>query len=318
MMPTIRSILLRRMSLVCLSLMTVVGTVSGISRRTYHNPRYTELNYGLVLTLNSGLSALQTPSTDIKQKTGLTFGATIEGTYFHSKYFGVTGGIGFMRWSDNLQLENKTFTWQDVPDIEGETYDHSVNLHSLKERVQIYYFDLPIKVNVMLPIRFFGMMISVGVMPSFPISNRSHTEASLQHSGFYPQWNLNFDVRKYGFYESDDFTTSYTFKPNPQIFAIGAFDLIFSITQNVELFVGIEAQYGFINLVKKTRKNAIGFINDSPQGIIYHPFMEKYRTLLETTEFTGTIHPYAFNLRFGLRLLKFSLRRNGYSNYGKD
>ena len=299
---------------VCFLNLYLSSVLFAINNKPISNIRYTEIGHVFSFCLDGGVSLCQYPETGLTKKKGITGGIHVEYAFFCNKFLGFAVDLGSFRWNNEISLFDKTYTWNNVYDTEGESYDHNVYLHSIKEQLTTYYIDIPLKIELMLPLSKVGALLSFGASPALPVYNTSKTQASLEHVGYYSQYGMIIDVPKFGFYKSNNFRQSYqNLKVGFQVFALASLDFIISLKDEVELFLGAEIRYGTLNMYRKTHKETIGFRNDSPQGDIYHPFMNNYSSLIKTTEVSNKLHPYTLSLRLGMRFNHYGIRKNGYA-----
>lgn len=224
--------------------------------------------------------------------------------YFFMPEWGVGVGADFSTYGSRAKL-NTTIQWDGQADTDGEIYNHRATTHDWQEDQRTYMLSIPITVQYQH--RFndkVGIFTALGGFVGMPLVSNYHlVSGSVEHRGFYPQWNLELHgLANHDFYTEyigNDFTKdphSISFKP---IAAGVKVDLgvIVPLTKQLDLFAGV---YGSVvcNDIQ-SGQHELGWQQTAYSDYRQHAFMPEYQGIANST-YTNAVRPWAVGIKVGV------------------
>ena len=224
--------------------------------------------------------------------------------YFFTSEWGLGIGADFSTYGSRGKL-NTTLQWDGQSDSEGEKYDHRAVTHDWQENQRTYMLSIPLTVQYQH--RFndkVGIFTALGGFVGLPlISNYRLVSGSVEHRGYYPQWNLElFDLDNHDFY-TEQIGDAFTKEQHPlslkQIAAGVKLDLgvIVPLSKQLDLFAGV---YGSVvcNDIQ-SEQHELGWQQTAFTDYRQHAFMPEYQGLVNSTS-THAVRPWAAGIKIGV------------------
>lgn len=224
--------------------------------------------------------------------------------YFFMPEWGVGVGADFSTYGSRAKL-NTTIQWDGQADTDGEIYNHRATTHDWQEDQRTYMLSIPITVQYQH--RFndkVGIFTALGGFVGMPLVSNYHlVSGSVEHRGFYPQWNLELHgLANHDFYTEyigNDFTKdphSISFKP----IAAGVkadLGVIVPLTKQLDLFAGV---YGSVvcNDIQ-SEQHELGWQQTAYSDYRQHAFMPEYQGIANST-YTNAVRPWAVGIKVGV------------------
>lgn len=247
--------------------------------------------------------------------------ANIGYTYFFVPTVGIGTGAHISHYGSVANLTGefgKTIdAWNGITDSDGEQYDHRVRMQNWKERQVIYMVEIPLALHFQQNWGYrTGLYAQVGAKFGLPVySDYKVIGGSMRHIGEYNYTTKDVlgmyeDLYEFGFEDNQGQTAAVKGLPTKDnrqfryniaaFFELGA---LFQVSQRVDLFLGIYANYGFSNIdpYQDDTKQDIGFKNE------LHPFMNDYQGVLVTKQaqgkgINGGINALSAGIKFGINV----------------
>lgn len=247
--------------------------------------------------------------------------ANIGYTYFFLPWMGIGTGAHISHYGSVAILTGEygknIESWNSVSDDDGDTYNHRVRMQNWKERQVIYMVEIPLALHFQQNWGYrTGLYAQVGAKFGLPVySDYKVLGGSMRHVGEYPEysWNIfgvNETAHGFGLEDNQGQTAAVKGIPTKEnrqfkyniaaFFEIGA---LFQVSNHVDLFLGIYANYGFsdIDPYKGETKQDIGFKND------VHQFMNEYQGVLAAKQvqgkgINGGINALSGGIKFGVNV----------------
>ena len=222
---------------------------------------------------------------------------------FFTPHVGLGIGANFSHYGSNASLSG-TAQWNGVMDTDGESYNHLTIIHSLKDRQDIYWVEIPLTFYFVWPIATdLSLQVEAGAKYGLPIMHSASYHADIEHQGDYGIWGMNlYDVPGHGFYRERDFQDSYPIRPKNQLSLFLKLGVSYEISRNIHLFGNIYGDYGVLNILQRGQ-NELGFQNDRSGMAKTHAFMPAYHGLLKTNSISSQSHPIQVGLEIGIRFV---------------
>ena len=224
--------------------------------------------------------------------------------YFFTPEWGLGIGADFSTYGSRGKL-NTTLQWDGQSDSEGENYNHRAVTHDWQENQRTYMLSIPLTVQYQH--RFndkVGIFTALGGFVGLPlISNYRLVSGSVEHRGYYPQWNLElFDLDNHDFY-TEQIGDAFTKEQHPlslkQIAAGVKLDLgvIVPLSKQLDLFAGV---YGSVvcNDIQ-SEQHELGWQQTAFTDYRQHAFMPEYQGLVNSTS-THAVRPWAAGIKIGV------------------
>lgn len=249
----------------------------------------------------------------------------VEYAYYFHQNWGVYVGLGFSAFGSYGVLNN-TNTWTSQGDSDGEQYDHLALTHDWKEQQITHIVDLPIGIQCQYPINDDNLRIygGLGVRVGVPVYNKlALRSGTLEHQGYYPQWNMLIREGEGNMTGDRDFYTEtigeqwstdrQSLEQKKISLAVEAnIGVMVPMTQQLDLLCGLYCQVGTLNLnpTAQADRNDIGWqqsgnipsakhYEDAAMAYRNHTFMNEYNGLLSTNLATAT-RPWGVGLTVGI------------------
>lgn len=274
---------------------------------------------GFHLTLGGGLG-LQSFDYDIGEDgsrgSKIGYGAEIGARYYFTRNIGVGVGLGFSRYSTSSKYDNALFEYNGLVDsYDGRSYDSRITLMNWKESQITYFLDIP--VMFLWQKKFdkkeaFGMYFGAGLKFQIPIESTYKVKrGSLNLSAYFPDFNINFgdeiDIKEKGLGDDDKLRPSGDNDLKLGMSLAGELGFLVTLSPRIDLMLGISADYGLLNIKKKTDNKLASPVEDYTLENVAPGENIDYRGVLNTSEI-GSIHPFSVKGNVGLKIKLGKLR----------
>jgi hypothetical protein len=119
-----------------------------------------------------------------------SYSGSIEVGYYFMKLVGLSTGVGYNSYSNQLQLALYTSKLNSV-DSENEAYELRVSGKSINEEQKISFITIPVSLNLRLPIgRTFGFFLQPGIKLAIPLGKNYQSSGTFTYKGYYPAYNV--------------------------------------------------------------------------------------------------------------------------------
>lgn len=130
----------------------------------------------------------------------LSFGASLEAGYFFTPFLGISMGVGYNSWTQEIGLK-KYETNYSTTDSEDEFYEMRVAGNTIKE-IQTYNV-LICPVSLIMRIQFtekLGLFLQPGINVGIPLNTTYNSSGIFSYSGYYPAYPVLLEnIPEYGF-----------------------------------------------------------------------------------------------------------------------
>jgi len=188
------------------------------------------------------------------------FGNVLEVGYsyfFHPK-MGVGLGVGISKISAKAELKNggSIVINDEEYDADYPTYEMVFKCKDFAEKQNIWAIEVPLTFQFehkMGAAKRNGIFASLGVKGYFPISARTNfTGGDIHLSGYDPYLNCHWEMDMPKHFEPASANGNYAkTKLRPSVDIIGEFGGLFGLTKTTDLYIGIYASYGFMDILPK-------------------------------------------------------------------
>ena len=224
--------------------------------------------------------------------------------YFFTPEWGLGVGVDFSTYGSRGKL-NTMLQWDGQIDTDGEYYNHRTVTHDWKEDQRTYMLSIPLTAQYQH--RFndkVGIFAALGGFVGFPlISNYHLVSGSLEHRGYYPQWNLElYDLSNHDFYTEyigESFSKESHKLSLKQIAAGVKLDLgvIIPLNNKLDLFAGV---YGSVTCNDlQSEQHKLGWKQTGFTDYRQHAFMPTYEGIANSTH-TNAIRPWSVGVKVGI------------------
>lgn len=224
--------------------------------------------------------------------------------WFFTPEWGLGAGVDFSTYGSRAKL-NTTRQWNGQTDTDGENYNHRAVTHDWQENQRTYMLSIPLTAQYQH--RFndkVGIFAALGGFVGFPlISNYNLVSGSVEHSGLYPQWNLElYGLDNHDFYTEyigDAFTKEQHKLSLKQIAAGVKLDLgvIIPLTEKLDLFAGVYGSVVCNNI--QSGQYELGWRQNAFADYRQHAFMPEYQGLANS-DYANAVHPWAVGIKVGV------------------
>jgi hypothetical protein len=223
--------------------------------------------------------------------------------FFFTPNVGLGIGADFSHYGAQATL-NGTARWEDVTDTEGEHYNHLALIHSLRDKQEIFFVEIPVTFYFAYPVTYsLDFNMQLGAKYGIPLLSKASFQADIEHQGDYGIWGLNLhDVPGHGFYRENDFHGDYQVAAQSQISVFLKLGLDYAVRTNIHLFGNIYGVYGLMNALK-SGQTELGFQNDRQGMQTTHAFMAAYDGITATNNISAQSHPIQVGLELGVRFV---------------
>ena len=224
--------------------------------------------------------------------------------YFFTPEWGLGVGVDLSTYGSRGKL-NTMLQWDGQIDTDGEYYNHRAVTHDWKEDQRTYMLSIPLTAQYQH--RFndkVGVFAALGGFVGFPlISNYHLVSGSLEHRGYYPQWNLElYDLSNHDFYTEyigESFSKESHKLSLKQIAAGVKLDLgvIIPLNNKLDLFAGV---YGSVTCNDlQSEQHKLGWQQTGFTDYRQHDFMPTYEGIANSTH-TNAIRPWSVGIKVGI------------------
>lgn len=225
-------------------------------------------------------------------------------TYFFTPEWGLGVGVDLSTYGSRGKL-NTMLQWDGQTDTDGEYYNHRAVTHDWKEDQRTYMLSIPLTAQYQH--RFndkVGIFAALGGFVGFPlISNYHLVSGSLEHRGYYPQWNLElYDLSNHDFYTEyigESFSKESHKLSLKQIAAGVKLDLgvIIPLNNKLDLFAGVYGSVICNDLQSEQHK--LGWQQTGFTDYRQHDFMPTYEGIANSIH-TNAIRPWSVGIKVGI------------------
>lgn len=267
----------------------VIIPTDSADRRGHYIQAHVGLGYG---TLGYGLQG------DENHVNG-SFSALLQlqYAYFFHPNWGIGAGLWFTNYTSIAHIGG-TYQWLGQTDTDYETnYDHTSQVNVWRERETIHNLGIPISLQFQMRKDDWkaGIFAAIGVAPSFSVSKKYKvTEGKIEHSGFYPKWNLTLtDMHEFGEKDYKDAPNAKgTLSVRPQVAFFADLGTLIPLTKQIDLLLG-----GYFNIsmnnANSSDKQDLGWRDDT------FTFMNEYKGSYATTNASAS-HPWEVGIKIGV------------------
>jgi outer membrane protein OmpA-like peptidoglycan-associated protein len=214
---------------------------------------------GGLSTLNYRLSQGE-PS----QGTGITAGADY--TYFFSRHFGVSAGLGWSLFNASARLNDAHSLIPNMRDDDGDTYDLHTMLVDYRERQQVSFLRIPLMLRYGNTGRR-SLYAQAGIGLYIPLSAEYKTNnAVIYNEAYYPDYNVTLNTPSYQ--GLGEFTgRNAAGKPGLKITATASAETGVRWQLNnpsLALYTGLYVDYGLTDVVESHNDNMLLYNESSP------------------------------------------------------
>ena len=118
---------------------------------------------------------------------------SLELGYTFSKYFGLSSGLGFISYRNQLKLANYQNEFTTI-DSENEQYDMTVTGTDITEEQKIDLLTIPFCIHLRLPLsESMGLFVKSGINISIPINKKYTSSGTFSYKGYYSKYNVTFE-----------------------------------------------------------------------------------------------------------------------------
>lgn len=224
--------------------------------------------------------------------------------YFFTPEWGIGVGVDFSTYGSRAKL-NTTLQWDGQGDTDGERYHHRALTHDWQENQRTCMVSVPLTVQYQH--RFndkVGIFAALGGFAGMPLlSNYNLVSGSVEHRGYYPQWELELHgLANHDFYTEqigDAFTTEQHPLSLNKIAGGVKMDLgvIVPLTSQLDLFAGLYGSVVCNNI--QTEQHELGWQQTAYDDYRRHAFMPEYQGLANST-YADAVRPWAAGIKLGL------------------
>jgi hypothetical protein len=136
-----------------------------------------------------------------ENKTSL-FGS-LEIGYSFSKIFGLSTGLKYSTWSNDMSLTSYSDTYK-ATDSELEQYDRRISGSNITETPKISFLSVPLSLDIHFPFSDrFGIYIQSGISYSIPMQKSYSSLGTFSYSGYYSAYNVLIENVTYEGFQSN-------------------------------------------------------------------------------------------------------------------
>ncbi len=217
---------------------------------------------GFYLTLDGGLgwTNLGYDLNGGSTKGGLGYGGGIGAQYFFNRHWGVSLSGEIFVFNTQSLFSDKSFTFQNQIDDEGDIYDLKIRLRDWKESQTTTFLEIPLM--LMYQHKFgkkemHGLYFGIGPKVQIPINSTYKTEGLITNSALYHDWELPFeegsssDLPQHGYSTNKDRPFSGDNELKTGFAIAGEIGALFGLSRRVDLTLGVMADYGLTDIKNK-------------------------------------------------------------------
>ena len=262
---------------------------------------------GFHLTLGGGLG-LQSFDYDIGEdgnvgsKMGYSAGLGLQ--YYFTQNMGVGVGLGFSRYNTSSTFDETMFSYSGLTDdYDGLEYTSNIRLRNWRENQTTYFLDIP--VMFMWQQKFdkketFGIYFGAGLKFQVPIESTYQVKKGvLNLSAYFPEYGIDFgeeiNIDSKGLGNS-------AVRPSGDnnlklgMSLAGEFGFLIALSPRVDLMLGVSADYGLLNIKKKSDDVLATPIQGATTGDRIN-----YNGVLNSKEIES-IHPFSVKGNVGIKI----------------
>lgn len=183
--------------------------------------------------------------------------------YFFNNAWGISAGIGANFLNSKVNLSGVDYSAPLFDESNNQKYFYKTYMQSLKEVQQALYVEVPIMAHYSHDIsESWGIMVGVGAKLQASVWDRFNVRAgSVITSGYYPELKQIFThLPQHGFDSYSVNESGVNDLNRISVAAILDFGFNWHLNNNLDLYTGLFAAYGFLN--NKADKNSEPFVYD--------------------------------------------------------
>jgi len=236
-----------------------------LSSDTSRNKFYAGISFGL--TQNSLITGSTPTLEGLTSTSSNSFNILLETGYFFSKHFGISTGIGYETYRNELSLNSYTDSFPSV-DLDNESYERRVSGSEILEDQDISMLNIPLSLIFRIPfLKRAGFFVSAGINLSLPIEKKYSSSGTYTFTGYYSSYNVLFhDLPEYGFSAN---TASYTDGGLDLeayiIDATAGAGIQYSISRNLQFAIGVNYKRSITNISEPEAAESFQLSSDIDQ-----------------------------------------------------
>ena len=253
--------------------------------------------------------------------------------YFHPK-FGVGLGVGLSKIWAKATLGTNTYIpgYRDsnyIPDnievpSEAELYDKWLRSDGLKEKQAIWAIEIPL--TFQFETRFGrtkrnGLLATVGVKGYLPIPKARiyFKEGEVAQRG-YDEWlNVKWPEDMPVHFERKSMQKTFAqAKMSPSVDIIGNVGGLIGLTRRADLYLGVYASYGFMDILPKERENVNFVEGDYLNGLLNSNTLDKYSEKYPDVKVSTKWNLFQAGIKVGVRVKACGQRRQSFYEDKRD
>jgi hypothetical protein len=236
-----------------------------VSADTIRGKLYAGISFGL--TKNTLIPGSSTKLDGLTSTGSNSFHILLETGYFFSKHFGLSTGIGYETYRNELSLNSFADSFPSV-DIDNEEYDRRVSASELQEYQDISMINIPVSVNCNIP--FFkraGFFLSAGMILGVPVIKNYNSNGTYTFTGYYSSYNVIFhDLPEYGFPSNTASSAEGSLELAPYIiYATGGAGIQYSLNTNFQIALGVNYKRSLTGIIESHAPEAFRLSSDINQ-----------------------------------------------------
>jgi len=229
-------------------------------------------------------------SWDVNSGIGYSFEVGYLMKFYNIRMLGVGFGLGYSSYSTEIGSGEQSAVLPVSTDIDGDVYTRLINTSTMKEELQLAYFDIPVFLEFSnANIDKFGFYGRLGVKVSFPVSSSFDASGTASYQGWYDQYNvILYGIPELGFYDNKEiYEETPLALSSVNISAIASLGISYPLSSRLIMKLGASATYG---LTEISESKAEGWEESMYDG--------NYSKLLEDPNSPTTTR--AFGIEIGL------------------
>jgi len=216
------------------------------------------------------------------QVAGGAYGAHIGYAYYFIPHFGIGIGADIHRYGGGIR-RTYSETQYGVYDTDGEICDITTTYTNWTDRQALYYIELPLSINIRIPVEPIEILINIGAKYNLSIGGRQWAEGQVSYVGYYDKWHLTLEnIAPHDFYTTRDGEEATALRAGHSAALFGRIDVAIPIDKHWSVIAGVYGQYMLQNIAGSEASK------------------ESWK-VLERTD--GTAHPMAAGVELGVRYM---------------
>lgn len=209
---------------------------------------------------------------ETQSKGSFTFSGSLDAGYFFSKYIGISSGIGFISFKNEMTLAQYQSIFQDI-DKDSETYEMRVTGSNIKEEVNLGFLFIPVNIIFRLPVNGkFGFFVQPGIDLTIPVGKSYINSGVFTYKGYYEAYNVLLEnLPDYGFPTNLSSSSDGKVETRSVCFNTG-------VACGIDFFINKKIQITVSGLYDKSLSNVSGYT--STENFQLSPAVDKMNSLM--------------------------------------